>query len=157
MMAALREWLTSVTVVMLLISLAQALVPEGALRSIAAFAGGLILLAVLIEPLPGTARITEAFRFSEYAAELDTQQQALETYGAAVLGDEIARLTAAAIEEKAAAMGLQVTAAVETVMGENGTPLPRSAEIYGEYSHGLSEWIKSELGISVESQTWRKR
>ena len=156
MMAALREWLTSVTVVMLLVSLVQTLVPEGVLRSIAAFAGGLILLAVLIEPLPGTARITEAFRFSEYAIELDTQQQALETYGAAVLGDEIARLTNAAIEEKAAAMGLQVTAAVETVMGEDGTPLPRSATLCGEYSEELAEWICSELGISLERQNWRK-
>ena len=156
MMAALREWLTAVTVVMLLISLAQALVPEGTLRSIAAFAGGLILLAVLIEPLPGTARITEAFRFSEYAVELDTQRQALEAYGAAVLGDEIAGLTAAAIEEKAAAMGLHLTAAVETALGEDGTPLPRSATLYGEYSKELAEWILMEIGIFLEHQDWRK-
>lgn len=157
MMAALREWLASVTVVMLLIALVQTLVPEGTLRSISAFAGGLVLLAVLIQPLPGTARITAAFRASEYAMELEEQRQVLEAFGTAALGEEVSRLTAAAIEEKASALGLHVTAAVETALDDSGVPTPRSVKLMGEYSEALAEWIQETLGIPAAAQIWKER
>ena len=47
-MTAAREWLTAVVTVTLLLSVVQTLVPEGSLRKIAGFTGGLLLLAVLI-------------------------------------------------------------------------------------------------------------
>ena len=51
MMAAARTWLTAVAAVTLLLSVAEMLVPQGSLREIASFTGGLILLAVLMQPL----------------------------------------------------------------------------------------------------------
>ena len=50
-MGALREWLTSLVAVSMLLSVAQTLVPEGSIRKIASFTGGLILLVVLLRPL----------------------------------------------------------------------------------------------------------
>ena len=47
MIAAVREWLTSVVAVTLLLTVAQTLIPEGNIRKIAAFTGGLALLAAL--------------------------------------------------------------------------------------------------------------
>ena len=155
MMAALREWLTSVAVVTLLISLVQTLVPEGTLRKVTSFAGGLILLAVLAQPLPGGERVVLAFSASDYTAQLDAQRQALEEAGQETLGEEIESLTAAAIGKKAAELGLQVTAKVETAPDDDGTPLPVSVVLKGEYSSALAEWIAGELGISAASQVWR--
>ena len=48
MMAAVREWLVSLVAVSLFLSLAQSLIPEGTLRKISSFAGGLLLLAALL-------------------------------------------------------------------------------------------------------------
>ena len=156
MMAALRSWLISVTVVTLLISLVQTLVPEGTLRKISSFAGGLILLAVLVQPLPGGEHVALAFSVSQYTAQLDTQRQVLEQERQGVLEKEVARLTAAAIEEKAVEWGLQVSAKVETAPdGDDGTPLPSAVTLKGEYSEALAEWIEEELGISTAAQTWR--
>ena len=50
-MTAVREWLTAVVTVTLLLSVVQTLVPEGSLRKIAGFTGGLLLLAVLLRPV----------------------------------------------------------------------------------------------------------
>ena len=50
MMAAAREWLCAVVAVTLLLAAAQTLIPEGAIRRIASFVGGLILLVTLLRP-----------------------------------------------------------------------------------------------------------
>ena len=50
MIGALREWLTSIVVVTLLLSVAQALVPEGNICRVASFLGGLILLLTMLRP-----------------------------------------------------------------------------------------------------------
>ena len=53
MMEAVREWLTSLVLVSLLLSVAQSLIPEGTLRRAASFTGGLILLFALLRPVLG--------------------------------------------------------------------------------------------------------
>ena len=50
MMAAAKERLTAVVPVTLLLSVVQTLMPEGTLRKIAGFTGGLLLLAELLRP-----------------------------------------------------------------------------------------------------------
>ena len=52
MMEHVRQWLSSIVVVSLLLSVVQSLVPKGSLRRVASFLSGLVLLAVLLEPLP---------------------------------------------------------------------------------------------------------
>mgnify|MGYP000759367426 CR=1 FL=1 len=51
MIETVRTWLTAVAAVTLLLSVVQQLVPPGSLRETASFAGGLILLTVLLQPL----------------------------------------------------------------------------------------------------------
>ena len=47
MIAGVRSWLTSITAVTLMLTVVQTLVPEGTLRKISGFTGGLLLLAAL--------------------------------------------------------------------------------------------------------------
>ena len=53
MIGAVRVWLTSIVMVTLLLSVAQTLIPEGTIRKIAGFTGGLILLVALLRPVLG--------------------------------------------------------------------------------------------------------
>ena len=71
MIAAVREWLTSVVAVTLLLTVAQTLIPEGNIRKIAAFTGGLALLAALLQPVLRTD-------LSRLELDLDTYSQAVQ-------------------------------------------------------------------------------
>ena len=51
MMGALREWLTAVVTVTMLLSVAQMLMPEGTIRKIGSLTGGMLLIAVLLQPV----------------------------------------------------------------------------------------------------------
>ena len=50
MMESLRTWLSSIVAVTLLIAMAESLVPEGTMRRVAGFTGGLVLLLALVRP-----------------------------------------------------------------------------------------------------------
>ena len=156
MMAALREWLTSIVAVTLLISLAETLVPEGALRKVASFVGGLVLFSALVQPLLDLAPGDLVPAWSAYLVQAEEERLALETVRNEQLAEEVARLSAERIESRAAELGLRVAAVVKTSVGEGGLPLPDAVELKGEYAEELSEWISSELGISESSQVWSK-
>lgn len=51
MIGLIRQWLTAVVLVTMLLSVAQTLVPEGTVRKITSFIGGLLLLLVMLQPL----------------------------------------------------------------------------------------------------------
>ena len=53
MMEALGKWLLSVSATALAVSVLQTLIPEGGIRRVATFIGGLLLLAVLLRPVLG--------------------------------------------------------------------------------------------------------
>lgn len=154
MMAAVREWLVSLVAVSLFLSLAQSLIPEGTLRKISSFTGGLLLLAALLQPLTGTARWEVELDVSAYEQAIAAQRLELEQAGTAQLAQEVAHATEQTIETKATAMGHAVTVEVETKTDENGTPLPDAVSIRGAYDERLSAWIAEELAIPSERQRW---
>ena len=80
----------------------------------------------------------------------------LDNAGKEELAAIIAGRTAAYISDKADALGLEVSVRVETEPGEEGTPLPVSAELEGPYSQDLADWIAGELGIPAERQVWHE-
>jgi hypothetical protein len=53
MMEQMSSWLSSVVAVSLLVFLLRQILPEGSLRGIGEFTGGLVLLAALLQPLKG--------------------------------------------------------------------------------------------------------
>lgn len=155
MMEHVRQWLSSIVVVSLLLSVVQSLVPKGSLRRVAAFLSGLVLLAVLLEPLP--KQDLEGLELRGLQEETEKVRRQLEAEQETALKAGIAEQTEAYISDKAAALGLTVQARVETRTGEDGVPLPWSADMEGGYAEELAQWIEAELDIPRERQVWHGR
>lgn len=155
MMEHVRQWLSSIVVVSLLLSVVQSLVPKGSLRRVASFLSGLVLLAVLLEPFPKLD--LEGLKLWDLQEETEKVRRQLETEQETALKAGIAEQTGAYISDKAAALGLTVQARVETRTGEDGVPLPWSADMEGEYAEELAQWIEAELDIPRERQVWHGR
>ena len=156
MMAAARTWLTAVVAVTLLLSVLQMLVPPGNLREIASFVGGLILLAVMMQPLLRIDLSDVQLDFSKYQETLEQRQAELENTRQEELTSLIEAETAAYISDKAKSMGLTLRVRVTAEMGESGVPVPVRAELTGPWSDTLSGWLETELGLPAERQVWNE-
>lgn len=156
MMAAVREWLTAVVTVTMLLSVVQVLVPEGHQRRIASFLGGLILLVTLLRPLIGMDLRRLDLRLETYEREIAERQEALAAAGKEEMASIIELRTAAYISDKADALGLTVTAEVQTEAGPEGIPVPYRAELTGAWSEELASYMEGELGIPRERQVWHE-
>ena len=155
MIGAVRGWITSIAAVTLLLTVAQALVPEGTMKKITGFTGGLLLLAALLQPVLRTDLGRLRLDFSDYRKAIEERAWELDAAGKEELAAIIAGRTAAYISDKADALGLGVTARVETE-AEEGVPVPASVELTGPYSQALADWIAGELGIPAERQVWHE-
>lgn len=152
MMEGLRQWIISLTALCMLLALARVLVPGGTMSRVAAFVGGLVLLAALARPLSELGAVRLAL--PDYAGEIERLQRQLEEENEAALADGIAERTEAYISDKAASMGLAGACRVETRAGEDGIPLPWSVELEMPRSAELAAWIEEELDIPSERQVW---
>ena len=155
-MGALREWLTSVVVVSVLLAVVQTLIPEGTVRKIGAFTGGLILLVTLLQPLLGVDFEDLELRLEQSRETVEQRQQELEQAGEREMAELIERQTAAYIWDKADALGLDLSAEVRVERGPDGIPLPVSTTLTGTYSEALSAYLERELGIPRERQVWHE-
>ena len=157
MMAAAKEWLTAVVTVTLLLSVVQTLMPEGTLRKIAGFTGGLLLLAVLLRPATEIDLSGLDTGMEDWARAIGERQAELTDAQEEALSSGIAERTASYISDKADALGLEVKVRVETAPGEAGVSLPVKAEVTGPYSQELADFMTRELGIPAERQVWHER
>nr|WP_326184006.1 stage III sporulation protein AF [uncultured Oscillibacter sp.] len=157
MIGAVRAWLTSIVAVTLLLSVAQTLIPEGTIRKIASFTGGLILLAALLQPVLRTDLAALRLDFGDYERAVARRQEELEAAGKEALAELIETQTAAYISDKADALGLSVEVRVETETGDGGVPVPVSVRLKGHRSEALAAYIEGELGIPRERQVWSER
>lgn len=156
MITAVREWLASVVAVTLLLTVAQALIPEGSIRKIAAFTGGLALLAALLQPVLRTDLSRLDLNLDIYNQAVEERQAELEEAREEELASVIASRTEAYILDKAAQLGLSVKVRAETRAGAEGVPLPWAAEIEGLRSEELAAYMERELGIPRERQVWHE-
>lgn len=154
-MAALREWLTAVAAVALLLSVAQMLVPVGPLRDTAAFIGGLILLTVLLRPALNIDIEDLRLNIEDLAEVTERRQAELEAVADAALRERIESETAAYISDKASSLGLTLRVRV-TAEDRGGVPVPVRAELTGPRSEALSRWMETELGLPAEGQVWNE-
>ena len=157
MIGAVREWLTSVVVVTMFLSVVQVLLPEGTIRKIASFIVGLILLVTLIQPLLGANLERLELDLSGYRSAIEERREELENGSSEEMAGLIETRTAAYISEEAKRLGIQVTVRVETEPGTDGVPVPAAVEITGTRSQTLADWIDRELGIPAERQVWHER
>ena len=155
MIETVRTWLTAVAAVTLLLSVVQQLVPPGSLRETASFAGGLILLTVLLQPLAALRGADLDLSFQDCRQAVEQQQTELEDRRQAELAALIESATAAYISDKADSMGLALEARV-TAEAADGVPVPVRVTLTGEKSEELSRWLETELGIPAERQVWNE-
>ena len=156
MIEAMQSWMISVAAAAFLVSLSQSLIPEGTVRKIAGFAGGLILLLVMIKPFPGVDISGLSLGYEDYAEEISQRQEELKAQSDRTLGELIAEKTEAYILDKAAALGVDCTVRVLTEPGEDGTPIPAGAELTGQKSDALRDYMERELGIPKERQVYHE-
>ena len=145
MIGAVRVWLTSIVMVTLLLSVAQTLIPEGTIRKIAGFTGGLILLVALLRPVLGADLERLHLDLGDYERAIEERQEELASAGNAELKALIESQTAAYISDKANALGLEVTVRVEAEAGADG----RSKEA-GVPSARRQEQREIIFSVSVE-------
>ena len=155
-MAAVRAWLEAVVLVSMLLAVAESLIPEGTIRKIAGFTGGVILLITLLRPLAGGSDSRLRLELDRYTAAIETRQAELTEMGNTALADGIAEKTEAYILDKAASLGLTVRVTIRTEPGEDGVPRPDAAVVTGPYSKALAEYMERELGLSQERQVWHE-
>ena len=151
-MAFLRQWLLGVVSCAFLVSLLDQLTPEGSVRKLARFSGGLVLILCMLRPL-GTAEPWELALDGLSADRAALEEQYRDVSGQS-LAAVIAERTGAYIEDKAHALGTEVTAEV-TVREEDGAFIPDRAVLFGEENAELSVLLTQELGIAPEKQEWR--
>lgn len=156
MIAALREWLTAVAAVSLLLSVVQFLIPKGPLRETASFIGGLILLTALLRPVLELDLSGLQLDLTAYQETVEQRRSEMETAQKEELAGLIEAETAAYISDKAAAMGLALQVRVTAEPDAEGVPVPSRAELTGPRSEKLALWLETELGLPAERQVWHE-
>ena len=158
MSESIRAYLLAVVAAAMLTALVLALVPEGPVRRVCRLACGLVLILVTLSPL-GTLDVTALSRaLSRLSIETDAAQTGVEVRSRALICSIIKQKMEAYILDKAAGLGLTVTADV-SVDDSGAYPYPARVTITGsagaDARRALTESIERELAIPEERQEWR--
>ena len=153
MIDSAREWITSIVMVTMFLSVAQTVLPDGKIRKVFSFSGGLVLMVALLQPIlelkPGEVEL----RIERYENEIWERQEELEQVVGAEWEMLIEQEIAAYILDKADALGVDVSVQVQAETGTGEIPV-LLAELTGQPSETLTEYLEEELGIPRERQVW---
>ena len=153
-MTFLRSWLLGVVACAVLVSLAGQLTDGGTMKKIVRFAGGMLLMLAMLRPLLRLDLAVLDVDLASYRETVAQLELELTQRQEDALSARIAAETGAYIEDKAHALGAEVTAEV-TVREEDGAFIPDRAVLFGEENAELSVLLTQELGIAPEKQEWR--
>ena len=154
MMQWAGDWLKSIVLSSLLVSVITSLVPRGSYRRIAQSAGGLIFILVALGPFGQWDREDITLNMEDYRLEIEERRAEFEEENETAFAQGIAQRTQAYIWDKAQSLHLSLSVQVETSVMENGAVLPNEVYLAGEYSAELENWIEETLGIPKEKQHW---
>ena len=153
MIDAVREWIRSIVMVTMLLSVGQAMVPEGQIRKIFSFSGGLVLVIVLLHPVLGLEGSVLIEPLEVYERQIFKQKEDLEQMVRAEQETIIEENLTAYISDKAEALEEGGSVRIRAETAEDGT-VTLSAELVGQPSEPLTEYLEQELGIPRERQVW---
>ena len=153
MIEAVREWIQSIVMVTMLLSVGQAMIPEGQIQKIFSFAGGLVLIVVLLQPVLGVEVGTLMEPLEEYEQQVIERKEEMEQTVRAEQKTIIEENLTAYISDKADTLEEGGTVRIRAETAEDGTVI-LSAELVGEPSESLAEYLEQELGIPRERQVW---
>lgn len=154
-MNVLKMWLLGIVAAAMAVSILYALVPRGALLTVARCTGGLVMMLVVLRPLLALDWEGISMNYDDWR---QTIQQQTEDYTAAnrqQMETIIQTETAAYIQEKAAALGLDCHPRV-TCQVREGVPFPAEVVLDIPKNAALSQWMAEELAIHADHQRWRE-
>ena len=155
-MGELGAYLVSVTAAALVCGFAKTMIPEGLLGAALKLVTGIMMVLAVAGPwinfrLPNLDRWSQGFYQEAEDAASAGAASAMEA-----LREGISRQTQTYIQDKAKALGAELT--VEVILTEGSIPAPKGVVLRGRISpYGrsvLSEYLQKELGIEMEEQTW---
>ena len=156
-MEKLSQWIISVTAVSIILSVAVSLTPDGNMKKIVRFVGGLILFIVALEPVAGFNPEDIAFYTTQYRADYEKYEEKLIFENSAYVKLIIEDRTRTYIIQQAEYYLIDCDASVTARSVDSGYPFPYSAVITcraGEENiEKLTRWIEAELAIPRERQS----
>ena len=157
-MSVLRTWILSVTACAMVIAVAEALMPDGAVKRVGKLTGGLILVLGLLQPL---VRLD----YGDWLDALPAQtagavtQGELEEAACAPMKAIIERELSAYIVDKGAELGVSCAAQVVCQPGEDGVPVPARITVTGAMTPAQKEamirCVTQDLGLPRSGQIYR--
>ena len=154
-MTFFRTWLFGIVAASMILSILYALLPKGAILTAAKCAGSLILILVMLRPLV-TLRVEDLELSYDGWMELTSEQSAeMAQDNLSEMETLIEEECSAYISEKAAQLGLTVTAEVLCEI-RDGVPFPAEVTLDIPYNEVLSNTIVADMNIPYEKQYWQK-
>lgn len=158
-MELMRVWVLRVTVCAMVLAVAEAVMPDGAVKKVGKLTGGLLLTLVLLQPLLSLDE-GDLEALADSVQTIGVSQAALAEQAAAPMKGLIEEELGAYIEEKGTALGLTCTAQVVCITGEDGVPVPSRVTVTGSWTQAqqqaLRQTITQDLGLQREAQIYRK-
>lgn len=154
----LRSWLFSIVCVAMIAAVADALSPKGFPKQLARYAGGLLVLLAVLEPVKQLDTKVIGDAMADLKSQYGGYTEAFAQQNNEVTKAIIAQETAAYISDKAAGLGItQCRVEVRCRMTEEGFPAPETVRVEGcgdEHAwQALSRTITADFAIEREAQT----
>ena len=160
MMELLREWITGITCISILVTAAQCLISEGTVRKVGSLAGGLLLLLALIMPLKSIDTKDISLALAEYRLIESNSVELLELENKRLVKAIIEEKTAAYVLDKAEAIGVTCSVEVSYAYSDNGVAYPVEITIFGdltkEQENKLTRIIETDLAVTKAKQFYVK-
>lgn len=151
----LNRWLPQIIAAVFLLAAVYLISPPGRMRAAVRFAGGLVLLTVLLSPLTGL-EWTGVPSYTDWESDVDGRIREMRSAYAETTRTLIEEKTAAYISDKGRDLGVTCRPTV-TAQLRDGVAYPFSAVMDCPFHPALSAYLTQELDIPPERQSWQGR
>lgn len=158
MTQGVRTYLLSVSAAAILLSLVQTVLPENAIRRVAAFAGGMLLILTVLSPVVQIQADELTAAIGRIRPDTEAVEEQAKRTVRESMGLLIKQKSETYILDKARQSGIQIEA--EVIVSDDGEyPIPEKVILTGSVSpaqmQALSNIISNDLGIPPRRQEWR--
>lgn len=154
-MSVFRTWLFGIVAAAMVLSILYALIPKGALLTIAKCTGGLVMLLVVLRPLLTLDMDSLRWQYEAWESAIQQQTEAYTDANRQEMAAIIQQETAAYIAEKAAELGVACHPEVTCQLWD-GVPFPAAVTMDIPRDAALARLIAENLGIDEDHQSWRE-
>jgi len=160
MMETIRGWLIGITATAMIAALAENIAPEGSVKRIVKFAGGLLMIIAMIRPVMHLDFSNLSSILTDYHIDSAGYSKALETKNSQLIKSIIEDETSAYIQDKAAQAGASCSVEVVCMCDDAGNLYPGSVCVTGDLTEtqteALRRLIESDLAIPAQNQQYER-